>query len=381
MVEPLVDIHRELRWLWCTAAPALGRDEDDAVGRARAVDRRRGVLQDADALDVLRVEPLEPADPVRHAVDHDERAVVVQRVVAADPDGRPVVPGLAALVDGHEAGQLAAQRVRHVDRGNALDLLTLHRADRTGQRRLALLAITHRHHRVQLDRLRHEPEVGGRGLTGGEDETRHLRDAVADQPRLHPVRSGRHLGDGVATVRPGHRTEARADDADADARERSARRVGHAAGQRVALRRPRAGAHQDGRAAQGDERLQPRAGQGRDHRVLHRDLLRLEGHVGPGAQHVIAVRDLDTAAPPDLAQHLLDARFLEIERNRAPQRRDRHVPRRDPRRGRHERGRAVRARPLRGSRRRNGREHERRSGCKGCQESVSHASCSVKQGD
>src|SRR5204863_5166527 len=139
---------------------------------------------------------------------------------AANSDGRPVVPGLAALVDGHEAGQLAAQRVRQVDRGDALDLLTLNRADGTGQRRLALLAITHRDDRVQLDRLRHEAEIGGRALTGREDQTRQLRDAVADQPRLHAVRSGRHLGDGVATVRPGHRTEARADDADADARER-----------------------------------------------------------------------------------------------------------------------------------------------------------------
>jgi len=68
---------------------ALGRDDDDSVGAPHAVHRRlRGVLQDLDRLDVVRVDALE--GPARggfhgHAVDHVQRLVApVKRRDSAD---------------------------------------------------------------------------------------------------------------------------------------------------------------------------------------------------------------------------------------------------------------------------------------------------------
>ena len=146
-----VEARRQLR---LAAAPALRRDEDDPVGSAGAVDRRGGVLQHAHALDVLRIETLEPADAIGHPVDHDERAVVVQRVVASDPDTRGVVAGLPAPGDRDKAGQLAGEGVREVDRGHRLQLFARDRADGTGESRLTLLPVSDRHDLRQLDRAR-----------------------------------------------------------------------------------------------------------------------------------------------------------------------------------------------------------------------------------
>ena len=159
LIDALVEARRQLR---LGAAAALRRDQNHAVGRARAVDRRGGVLQHAHALDVVRTEALEPADAIRHAVDHDERAVVVQRMVATDPDGRAVVPRLAAPVDRHHAGEFARDRVGQIHGGHALQLLALDGANGAGQGRLALLPVPDRHDGLQLHGARPQPDVHDR---------------------------------------------------------------------------------------------------------------------------------------------------------------------------------------------------------------------------
>src|SRR5207237_4634031 len=100
-------------------------------------------------LAVVRIEPRESTDPIRHSVDHNERAVVVQGVVSPDPDGGVVVPGLSAPIDRHYSGQLPGDGVRQIDRGDGLQLPALDRADGTRERRLSLLAVSDGHDLLQ----------------------------------------------------------------------------------------------------------------------------------------------------------------------------------------------------------------------------------------
>src|SRR2546430_16573506 len=69
---------------------ALGRHEHDAVGPARAIDRRgRSVLQDVDRRDVARIEITQArADHAVH--DHEGLVVALQRVAAAHTDANRV---------------------------------------------------------------------------------------------------------------------------------------------------------------------------------------------------------------------------------------------------------------------------------------------------
>src|SRR6266566_1733430 len=59
----------------------------------------------------------------------------------------------------------------------------------------------------------------------------------------------------------------------------------------------------------------------------------VDRHARVGVEHVVPVGDMDTAEPPDLAQGLLDARALEVQRDRAPQRRNAAGAGRGPGRG------------------------------------------------
>src|SRR5688572_6820923 len=80
----------------------LGRDDDDAVGRARAVKRRRvGALEDAERLDVVRIEIVDRAAEIvsaddsaatarvghRDTIDNEERLVAAcEGVLTTDDD-------------------------------------------------------------------------------------------------------------------------------------------------------------------------------------------------------------------------------------------------------------------------------------------------------
>ena len=77
----------------CARATALRRDEDDAVRRARAVDRRRRrALENLDALDVARIE-------IHHAVRRRRALELAADVLSADARRRPASIGLKFVVE------------------------------------------------------------------------------------------------------------------------------------------------------------------------------------------------------------------------------------------------------------------------------------------
>ena len=144
--EADVGLERDVRLARRAESP-FGGDEDDAVGAARTVDRRRGgVLEDGYARDVVGVDVVQVVDGVHHAVDDDQRFVRgVDRTRAADTDGR----GGARFAGGrHEvgAGDTSLQCVVDRERGQVLDVVHLDRRDRTGQVFLGHLAVADDHH-------------------------------------------------------------------------------------------------------------------------------------------------------------------------------------------------------------------------------------------
>lgn len=91
---------------------AFGGDEDDAERTARTVDgRRRGILQDGDARDVLGVDR---RDVGLHAVDENEgRTARADRVGAAHLDAC-AARGLTVGEGDRQTGDGSLQRTRHV---------------------------------------------------------------------------------------------------------------------------------------------------------------------------------------------------------------------------------------------------------------------------
>ena len=129
---------------------ALPRGDDNhAVGAARAVDgRRRGVLEDRDLLDVGRVDVVQVAHGVDHAVDDDQRFVRRRdRTRAAHADRSRGSRRTRSRHDVH-TGDAALQSL--VDRrvGHVADVGHLHVGDRTRQVGFLHRAVTDDHHLV-----------------------------------------------------------------------------------------------------------------------------------------------------------------------------------------------------------------------------------------
>ena len=216
-----VGIQRELR---SRRLPVLRRDDDDAVGAARAVDRRRRrVLQDLDRLDVVRIERGERVRRNgrrvvsaavarvlsvrvvldREAVDDVERLVVAGHRRAAANADRERRAGRRRRLRHHHAGRGALQRLLERQDRRLFDV-RCHRRHRAGEIRPPLRAVADDDHLVEGDRRRRERDVDRRGLPRAD---RHLLVGrrVADPRDVDAVRARWDIRDGVPAVRPGPR--------------------------------------------------------------------------------------------------------------------------------------------------------------------------------
>ena len=193
------------------AGALLGRDDDDAVGGAGAVDGGRGgVLQHGVGLDVVGVDRGERVAHAGtavtrdgHAVDDDERVVGgVERGRAADADG-----GRSARLAGgrrHEqARDLAGEHLVGGVDGAAVDVVGLDGHDGAGHVALLDGAVADDHDLVQ------ELIVLGEGDGGGHLGCLEGLRSVADAAH-HDGGIGRRNPEGEVAVQVGHRTVARA---------------------------------------------------------------------------------------------------------------------------------------------------------------------------
>ena len=203
---------------------ALGRHDDDAIGRAGTVDRGgRGVLQHVDRFDVARTDLIQiRAD---HAIDHHEGIVrPLDRIAAAHAQAHHRAGLRVRRLDLH-AGHEPRNRLVDPRHRDGLDVFARDRANRARQVRLALRAVAHGHHWVQLDGARLQPEVGD-GALGGLHHHGRVARGIAQQPRPQVVPPGRHGGNRIAALDVGFGYESRPDHADADARHRDPRIAG-----------------------------------------------------------------------------------------------------------------------------------------------------------
>src|SRR5207247_8525677 len=117
------------------SGPALlGLDDAHPVTRARAVDRRRrGVLQDLDGPDFVRIQPVQVRVLHRGAVHDVQRIVVLERAHAPDAHGSART-GRAAVLDG-DTGDAAIEALEHAGRRlllRGLDVYAAHGAGNVG---------------------------------------------------------------------------------------------------------------------------------------------------------------------------------------------------------------------------------------------------------
>ena len=136
---------------------ALGRDQHDAESAAGAVDRsRRGVLQHADALHILRIDRI---DAALDAVDqHERRTARPDRARTADIDRSPA-RGLAVGKGDVQARQLSLQRTGQRSGRTVFDDLAVDLIDRTDQIAPLDRTVAHDHHVVDLLRRKRQPDV------------------------------------------------------------------------------------------------------------------------------------------------------------------------------------------------------------------------------
>ena len=163
----LVDVHHRLPHLG-----AFGRDDDDAVGAAHAEDsQRRGVFQNLERFDVIRIEVVDVVG--EHSVHHIERCEAVDRVRTADTDFG-ILSGPTRIGDLH-TGHAALQRGQRVRRRTVGDRRGVDVDDRT--RQIAFLGRTvtdHHglldHRRLAFERHRNRHGRYGHALRGHTDE-------------------------------------------------------------------------------------------------------------------------------------------------------------------------------------------------------------------
>ena len=138
-------------------AALLGGDDDDTVRTAATVDGRgRGVFQDGERLDVVRIDQRQRVVHTfrgivvhRHTVDDNQRAVGgVQRSAAANTDFGTSARFARRCVDIH-AGNLTLDHVLGRGYHTVILLIGLHGNDRTGEVVLLGHTVTNDHHVVQ----------------------------------------------------------------------------------------------------------------------------------------------------------------------------------------------------------------------------------------
>src|SRR6266576_535864 len=106
-----------------TLSRAFGRDDDDAIPAAHAIQRRAGsVLEHLNGLDVMRIEPAQRAIRTRldrDAVDHEQRLVAEherRRTADADRDAA------AGRLRHHHAGDATREQLLERQHGLAVGL-------------------------------------------------------------------------------------------------------------------------------------------------------------------------------------------------------------------------------------------------------------------
>ena len=227
----------------------LRRDENHAIGRARAVDRRRGrVLQHRDVLDVLEVHGVHGAfDPVNQ--DQRTRGSLIGRVVGvegadgsayrplpADQDVRRVQARLPAHINHLEPGGETLERLRDGGDRQLRQLRAAHRADGAGEVHLLLRPVPDDHDPLQGDGGDLELEVGRDGPFRRHDDG--LGPGTVAQPLdANDGRAGRHAADPIATIGIRARAEVRSLDDNLRAGEGRARVAGDPARDRPLLLR------------------------------------------------------------------------------------------------------------------------------------------------
>ena len=144
--------------------PPLRLDDDDAVACPRAVDRSgRGILQDLDGPDFVRVQPVEVGVLHGRPVHDVERIVVLERGDAPDAH-RGARPRRPAVLDGH-TGHTAVEALQHAGRRlfvGARQVDAGHGARDVGS---ALGGVAGHDHRIQHgdDRFQRDVDAGPSG--------------------------------------------------------------------------------------------------------------------------------------------------------------------------------------------------------------------------
>jgi hypothetical protein len=217
-VELLVDLLRAAVRAHAEAhaiadAAALRGDQNDAVRPARAVDRgRRGVLEDVDALDFIRIDArdrrlplsarrqlLEAALNHRDAVDDVERLIAgVERARSAHAH-RDRAAGLTGVLHHLYAGDLALEGVVDADDGNVSDRHRVDRRDRARDVRSARCTVADRHDLGERDGDRRHGEVDA-GRRAGGHRGLSLLPRKTDALHRHGDGTGRNAGDRVVSL-------------------------------------------------------------------------------------------------------------------------------------------------------------------------------------
>ena len=186
-----VEVHAGLAGL-----ALAGGHEDDAVGTVGAVDGGRGgVLEDLDALDILRVEPAQVGGrAVVDAIHDPERVgVAVDRGDTADAD--VVAAGrVAAGLGDHDAGCGALEALGDGDRRALVHRLGVDGSDRSGHVAFLLGTVTDDHGLFQEELVLFKDEVEACLAAGELLLDLAVADAGRDDDRV--VRDGQGIGAG-----------------------------------------------------------------------------------------------------------------------------------------------------------------------------------------
>src|SRR5256886_6626527 len=173
-------------------AAATGLNQRHTVGGLHAVHGRgRRILEDRDALDVVRVDG--PQGTARRVVGpaygepvHDEQRLrVAHGAHAPDADGDRGA-GITGFLLYLNSGDATRNRHLRARDGDLADLVTGNRADGLGERRPRLLAVAHHYEVFQLDGRRRQHRIDDRMALEGHLPAREA-DTGEDQ---HARRSG-----------------------------------------------------------------------------------------------------------------------------------------------------------------------------------------------